>query len=111
MHIEKSDENFEPSSLQMLVSELNHTGKSQYMGLLFPVPTRLKMESYALVEALTHHAGTSRNKIMNQLIEVGLESVLGQLSEDVRNTILERSYEVQRNALDKNAGQMERGEV
>ena len=57
-----------PTALDQLVSELNHSGKSQYVGLLFPVPTRLQAHLYGMVEALTHHAGTSRNKLMNQLV-------------------------------------------
>jgi len=73
----------EPTALDQLVSELNHSGKSQYTGMLFPVHTRLQAPLYGLIEALTHHAGTSRNKVVNQLLEVGLEATLAALPEDL----------------------------
>ena len=106
-----NDVNFQPTALQELVSELNHTGKSQYNGLLFPVPTRLQINSYGLIEALTHHAGTSRNKLMNQIVEVGIEATLNSLPDDVADSIRRRADEVIQQSIAKNAGVMERGEA
>lgn len=100
-----------PTALDQLVSELNHSGKSQYFGLLFPVPTRLQADLYGMVEALTHHAGTSRNKLMNQLVEVGIEATLEALPEEIVRQLQERSGEVIRVAYEKNAGLLDRGEV
>lgn len=100
-----------PTALDQLVSELNHYGKSQYIGLLFPVPTRLQVDSFTMVEALTHHAGTSRNKIMNQLVEVGIQEVLGALPVDVQRTIRHRAGEIYFDIESKNGGLLERGEV
>lgn len=100
-----------PSALDQLVSELSHTGKSQYTGMLFPVPTRLQAHLYGLVEALTHHAGTSRNKLMNQLVEVGLQATLEALPEDLVRQLQERSGEILHTSFDKNGGTWERGEA
>ena len=100
-----------PTALDQLVSELSHSGKSQYVGLLFPVPTRLQVNLFGMVEALTHHAGTSRNKLMNQLVEVGIDATLAALPEAVVQQLQERAGEVIHVALEKNAGQLERGEV
>ena len=101
----------EPTALDQLVSELSHSGKSQYLGLLFPVPTRLRVHLYGMVEALTHHAGTSRNKLMNQLVEVGIEATLKALPETVVQQIQERADETIGVAVERNGGQFERGEV
>ncbi len=100
-----------PTALDQLVSELNHSGKAQYMGLLFPVPTRLQVDLYGMIEALTHHAGTSRNKIMNQVVEVGVQAILNALPEDLARQLQERAAEVVRIACEKNAGNLERGEI
>lgn len=100
-----------PTALEQLVSELNHAGKSQYTGLLFPVPTRLQAHLYGMVEALTHHAGTSRNKLMNQLVEVGIQATLDALPEDLVLHLNRQAGDVIHAACEKNAGLLERGEV
>lgn len=105
------DEEFVPTAAQQLAVELLHQGKSQYVGLLFPVPTRLNLDLYSLVEALTHRAGSSRNKIMNQLVEAGIEAVLKELDDDVVMEIRDNANRTAAIALEKNAGVMERGEV
>ena len=101
----------EVTALQQLVSELSHSGKSQYVGILFPVPTRLQANLFGMVEALTHHAGTSRNKLMNQLVEVGIEVTLNALPESVVYQIEEQANSALNTAIEKNAGQFERGEA
>ena len=101
----------EVTALQQLVSELSHSGKSQYVGILFPVPTRLQANLFGMVEALTHHAGTSRNKLMNQLVEVGIEETLKALPESVVQQIEEQANSALNTAMEKNAGQFERGEA
>ena len=101
----------EVTALQQLVSELSHSGKSQYVGILFPVPTRLQANLFGMVEALTHHAGTSRNKLMNQLVEVGIEATLKALPESVVHQIEEQANLALNTAIEKNAGQFERGEA
>lgn len=100
-----------PSALDQLVSELNHSGKAQYVGLLFPITTRLQVDLYGMVEALTHHAGTSRNKIMNQVVEVGIQAILDALPEDLALQLQQRAAEAASLACEKNAGNLERGEI
>jgi len=101
----------EPTALQLLVSELNHSGKSQYTGMLFPVHTRLQAPLYGLLEVLTHHAGTSRNKVVNQLLEVGLEATLAALPEDLAEDLRRRSTDAIHESLSKNGGTWERGDA
>ena len=102
---------FIPTAAQQLAAELQQTGKSQYTGLLFPVPTRLTLNIYSMVEALTHRAGTSRNKLVNQLLETGIEAVMNELDDDAAQQIREEANRVTLLALEKNAGLMERGDV
>lgn len=99
-----------PKALDLLVSQLNHSGKSQYTGMLYPVHTRLEAQIYGLIEALTHHAGTSRNKVVNQILEVGLEATLSALSDDLVDDLHRRAGDVVNDSLSKNGGTWERGE-
>ena len=98
-----------PTAAQQLASEVSGNGKSQYIGLLFPVPTRLTINIYSMVEALTQRAGTSRNKLVNQLLETGIEAVMKELDKDVADDIREQAGIVTSAAIEKNAGLMERG--
>ena len=75
---------FQPTALQHFISELNHAGKSTYSGTTFQIPVRLQDNLYAWVEVLTQQAGTSRNKIVNQLIEVAIEATLESVPKDRR---------------------------
>lgn len=105
------DQDFIPSAAEQLASELSGTGKSQYTGLLFPVPTRLQLNIYSMVEALTHRAGTSRNKLMNQLLQAGIEAVMNELDDEAAMDIRENANMVVHSAIEKNAGLMERGDA
>lgn len=100
-----------PKALDLLVSELKHTGRVQYVGAMFAVPTRLQAHLYGMVEALTNHTGTSRNKVMNQLVEIGIQATLDALPEELVNQLHERSGEALRAGLEKNGELMEAGEV
>lgn len=100
-----------PTALDQLVSELNHSGKAQYTGMVFQVPVRLNIELYGMVEALTHHAGTSRNKLMNQLIDVGIKAALQALPDAVVDKLYASAHQAMQTVDAMNAGLLERGEV
>jgi hypothetical protein len=100
-----------PTPLQLLVAELSGTGKAQYTGMLFPVPTRLQAHLYGVVEALTHHAGTSRNKMVNDLLEVGIQATMEALPPELAEELHQRSGEILATAFEKNGGLWERGEA
>lgn len=74
---------FEPTALQMLVCEVKKTGTSAYSGVMLPVAARLDVKNFPMVEALTAHLGTSRNKVINDLLAVGIETLLSGLSAEV----------------------------
>ena len=76
-----------PSTVDMFVSEISRSGEPQYAGGVFPVQARLQASLYGFVEAFTAKAGTSRNKVLNQLIEIGIEEALKALPSDVAGEI------------------------
>lgn len=105
------DEKMGKSTAKALASAVNKQGEDRYVGLLFPVPTRLTLEVYSMVEVLTSRAGTSRNKMMNQLVQAGIESVISELDDDVVQDIHEASLNVQQVAIERNGGLMEREDL
>lgn len=95
----------EPSALQQLVAELKHEGRSNTIGIQLAVSTRLDPPAFGMVAALTEMAGTSRNKLMNQLVEIGIESVLQQLSPDAVENLYNRAGHFVKAAIKEDAAQ------
>ena len=98
------------SAARRVASDLHDEGQAQYGALLFPVPTRLSLSIYSYVEVLTHRAGVSRNKMVNRLIDAGIEAVLAELDGDVVAVIEEKAHQCAEIAIERNAGLMERGD-
>jgi hypothetical protein len=99
------------SSAKQLALELESGARPQFVGLLFPVPTRLTLEIYSMVEALTHRCGGSRNKMVNQLLEAGIEAVISKLDGDIAMDLQNQADRTSAVALERNGGLMERGET
>ena len=74
----------EPTKVEMLLSEINRTGKSSYAGVLKPLSIRLPIQTYAKVVAIENFIGaekTSKNKIINDLLEIAFDQIYPSLSE------------------------------
>lgn len=77
----------EPTNLQLLVAEVKKSASSSYQGGYIQVPFRVELSSYTRLEALVKHTGSSRNKIMNDLLRIGLESLYSSLDDKTIKTI------------------------
>lgn len=99
------------SVAEQIAAVLRNGGRDQYNDLLFPVPTRLSLNTYSMVEVLTHRSGVSRNKMMNQLVEAGIDAVLSNLDDFIVHKLRESAEGVAQRAIDKNSGLMERGDL
>ena len=74
----------EPTKVEMLLSEINNTGKSAYSGVLKPLSIRLPIQTYAKVVAIENFIGaekTSKNKIINDLLEIAFDQIYPSLNE------------------------------
>ena len=79
-----SDYDIEPTKVDMLLSEINRTGKSTYAGALKPLSVRLPIQTYAKIVAIENFIGsekTSKNKIINDLLEIAFEQIYPSLNE------------------------------
>ena len=81
-------ESTEPTRLQMLVAEINNRATSEYHGAYKQVPFRIQPHLYAKLTAVVGlieiSQKTSRNKVLNDLLEVALDQVYASLSPEVQ---------------------------
>lgn len=75
---------FEPTKSQMLASVVSGNGNSEYWGMTVNVALRVRYHLFAQISALYNLANEnkkySRNEILNDLLDIGLEQVLSELS-------------------------------
>ena len=79
----------EPTNLQLLVAEVKKSTSSSYHGGYIQVPFRVEIASYTRLEALVKHTGSSRNKIMNDLLRIGIETLAASLDDETIKTLFE----------------------
>lgn len=88
MKLHNPDPN-EPTSLQLLVAEVKKSATSSYHGGYIQVPFRIEFSSYTRLEALVKHTGSSRNKIMNDLLRIGLDNLYASLDDRTIKTLFD----------------------
>lgn len=79
-----SNFNDEPTKVEMLVAEINRTGSSSVSGALKPLSIRLPIQTYSKVVAIENFIGpekTSKNKVINDLLEIAFEQIYPSLNE------------------------------
>lgn len=65
--------------LECLVGIVEKTATSEYSGQMNPVSVRLPIDIAAMVYALSQHSGVSKNKMMVELLDLGIETLWGAL--------------------------------
>lgn len=80
----------ELSNLSQFMIELKHSGTSEYHGAYKQIPLRLRFVSNARVTALTSmFEGASKNKILNDLIEIALDQVYEKMTDEQKSVYQE----------------------
>lgn len=88
----------EPTKLQILVSEINGTAESEYVGLYKQIPFRVQMNLFARLSALhelqNSHTKTPRNALLNDLLDIAMDQVISQLDPETLQALdhLESQY-------------------
>lgn len=85
-----------PSSLDLVTSWLRTPIQQPdgYAGISFHVNTRLQVRPYSMLEAMRLHTGISRNKMINHLLEVGIDTVLRNIPEEAADAFEGKAGEV-----------------
>lgn len=90
------DPNFgieQPGLIDMLMAQINKSGKSDYAGGIHAMSVRMPTFLFATVEALCKHSGMSRNKLICQALEVGMEHVFSELTPEDYEAISRLRYD------------------
>lgn len=100
-HEDQAEFDMGPSSLDLVTSWLRQPVRQSdsYVGISFPVNSRLQARQYSMLEAMTKQADISRNKMLNHLLEVGIDTVLKSLPEAAADTLESQSGQILMNAL------------
>lgn len=87
----------EPTNLQVFMSEVNKTGKTETIGVFHQVPFRMSTWNFERVEGLRNYMGEPRNKVLNSLMEIALDQVFAELDKgdpEVKSAILAECMKV-----------------
>lgn len=76
-----------PTPKEMIIGGLTGMGSYSAHGMVINMTFRLYPRPYGIGEAMATRAGISRNAMLNQLIEAGIDAVLADLPADVREDI------------------------
>jgi len=82
-----SESNKEPTKLQMLLAEVNKTATSDFVGVYKQVPFRITASSYARLTALHTYMEVSRNKVLNDLLDIALDEVFSKFPPEIAEKI------------------------
>lgn len=80
----------EPTNLQILIAEINQTGKSEYIGAVKAMSVRLQLPIYQKVMGISSLLGsekTSKNKIINDLLAIAVDQVYDNLTAEQKQVI------------------------
>lgn len=71
-----------PTKLEMLVSLVSRTAKSEAVGSVHPISVRVPTIPFATIQAVAQHSGMSMNKVIVQLLDVGLDELWSGLEQE-----------------------------
>lgn len=104
--------------LEMFLSEIKKTGTSESAGSVHSVTVRLPTSDFSSIEGLARFSGMARNKVIVNLLQVGIEQVLNGLDQETKNSVFDHAkavihdlYHDEKGNLTKNLEQSKRGEI
>lgn len=103
-------DNEHPTNVQMLAALVAGTATIEVNTVLRPINYRIPLHVLASVDAMAEAAGKSRNFMLNELLELGVEAVQKALPSEVAPKIDARRYQLYTGYL-KEAGESESEEV
>lgn len=76
-----------PTKVEILVSLVSKTAKSESVGSVHPISVRLPTIPFATIQAVAQHSGMSMNKVIVALLDVGLDELWQGLDQEECNQI------------------------
>lgn len=84
----------EVSKIDMLMSEFQNQGKSEWRGLVKTISVRIPVGDFSSIDAFSRHTGMSKNKVIVQLLNVALDGVVAGLDRKNRKALDQLQIEV-----------------
>jgi len=99
------------SKMDILMSQLQNQGKSEYSGGVKGITVRLPVLQFAAIEALSRHSGMSKNKVMVELLDVVIATAVEALDRPNRKAFNKLQSEVLAQLADEGFEVAGKGEV
>jgi hypothetical protein len=77
-----------PTKLEMAISLFQKLGTSEGIGSVHPISVRIPTIEYSSIQAMSKHAGLSVNKVIVELLQVGLDEVWQGLNDENRRNLV-----------------------
>jgi hypothetical protein len=103
--------NEEITNLDMAVSLFSKAGSIEEVGLSVSTSMRLPIGMHSVCKAIAQHSGHSLNRVLIQLVTVGLDAVMANLPESDVNAINRHCNEIITAAVEDDFKGAESGEI
>jgi hypothetical protein len=100
-----------PTKMEVLVGQLQKTMTAESIGGVHAISVRMPTIPYVTIQALSQHSGMSMNKLIVSLIDVALDEVWQQLSEEDQERISELRTGYIKLVMQSSTPQAEKGEI
>jgi hypothetical protein len=84
----------EVSKSEMVAAAVSGTGTSKFTGSVKVIAYRIPLTTMIAVDALASKANKSRNAMLNMLVDVGIDEVRKQLSDEVCEALMRKESEM-----------------
>ncbi len=101
----------EITNLDMAVALFSKSGSIQEMGAFVATSVRLPLGTHALCKAISQHSGESLNRVVVQLITVGLDAVMANLPEADIKAIINLENAIMNTLVEDEFKGVESGEI
>ena len=100
-----------PTKMEALVGQLQKTMTAESIGGVHAISVRMPTIPFTTIQALSNHSGMSMNKLIVSLIDVALDEVWQQLSEEDQERISELRSGYIGLVMQSSIPQAEKGEI
>lgn len=84
----------EISKVDILMSQLQNQGNSEFRGIVKGTTCRLPIHHYSAIEAFSRHTGMSKNKVIVELLDVSLDIAIRGLDRANRKAFNQHQSDV-----------------
>jgi predicted DNA-binding protein len=104
-HVIESYDVEPPSNVQMLLGMITKTANEEATAWTQTLSIRMPMMLACTFDAMAHHSGQSRNKLIVKALEATIDEIWGQIPEDERTTLEDLRSQIINHKIDAKEGE------